>query len=656
MPPLQLLTSFTATGGYRSVSTLAGPDARSDTPWRGQNAWIRPGGRLVPVKGVGAQLSSEDLGARIFAADQYRAEIAGGLVGGTRLPKSSLVRFNASALFFVSELTGQQVYINESISTPYTMTGVTTSSTAGKLRVAVMTSATAFTVYDAGLIAPAAINGAAAGSGTKAMDGKISIVQCARRISTNTTSNPSPATVFTLTAGGNNRVLVTLGLASTGQDAWLFGGTEWARGDQGPWRTIRECRITLTGTVDRTTTALTGTGTRFQRDLRLGDVVTIDGVDYTISAIASDTAATLASGSGSSVGVAVTLKQAMLEWRNGELGELIEFDNDVPPLMDGVAVFNDFLFGWKGNEFYPSKIGNPEAFPAILQRQTQSGGNIVGVHAGDGRIYLLTTNGLEVVNFTQNPDDPFLIRQVWGFGFSAPNQAVVVEGTLYAAVGTSNGVKLVRTRVDDSPDLEFSADVESDMKTWAAERVILSHDPANGAVLAFHRDLLGGPRETTVLPYLLQQGIWSLPQIIINKVVDAVTVNNACEMIIHNGTSYRAYRFENGDGSTTSGYVAWPFVDAPADALRKVIKRLKFTGQADEVFLYAARPGAAAPDVTGISDAAMSSVLSAFNGHHVQAQTNIPNAQSYTVRVNFAGNSAAFSQVDVFGLPNRISR
>ena len=730
MPRLQLLQSFTAAGGYRPVTTIAGPDARPDVLYRGQNLWIRPGGRIVPIKGVGTPLNAltvtnatnaapivistsaahnlatgdqvavsgvlgntaangswtitvltsttfsltsttgtgaytsggtvtVNLGARIFALDQYRGEMQGALINN-RPPKASLVRYNQSALFFVSENINQQIYVNESITSPYVMTGVTTSATAGKLRVAVMSGAT-FTVYDAGLSAPnvTAGNTTAEAGGGKSMDGVVSIVQCARRITTDTTSNPSNPIVKTLAASGSNRIRVVLDTAVSGQDGWLFGGTTWGQGNAGPWRVIREVRITPTGTfaLSPGSPVVSGTDTRFLRDLRPGDKVRLNSTDYVIATVTGDVDATLTTNfSGAMDGYIGTMKEVALDWRNGELGELIAFDNDIPPLLDGILLFNNVPFGWKDNVLYPSKIGNPESYPAALARGTQSGGNIVGALAGDARIYLLTTNGLEVVTFTQNPDEPFLIRQAWGFGFSAQNQAVVVDGTLYAAVGTATGVKIIRTRVDDSPDLEFSADVESDMKGWKAAQVHVTHDPANGAVLAMYWVMSPFAPQTTVLPFLLQQGIWSLPHLIEGQVVDATVVNNYCEMMILISTHYTTYRFENGDGSTTSAYASWPWVDEPVDGLRKTIKRAKFTGKANTLYLYAGLPGAEIPDVTVSGGASAAFTLASITGHHTQFQTSIPNAQSYSVRVDSTGATASFSQVDVWGLLNPISR
>lgn len=651
---LQKLVSFTVTGGYRPSTSLGGPDVRPDTLYKGSGFFVRPGGRLTPIKGA-AQIAAVNIGARIYALDQYRGEIAGGLVS-SRLPKASLVRYQGSALFFLSENTSQQVYINESTTTPYTLTGVTTSATAGKLRVALLSSTT-YTAYDAGIDPPQSIGTVSTeAGGSKSMDGVVSIVACARRLITDSTSNPTPASVQTLTAAGNNRIRVVLPALASGTDAWIYAGTEWGRGNFGPWKTIREVRYTIEGSIGATNGApgLVGTSTRFLRDLRAGDLVTISGADYTILSVTSDTVATLSSNfAGSTASYTGTMKQIVLDWRNGELLELVEFDNDTPPLLDGLMLFNNVPFGWKGNVLYPSKIGNPESFPRALARSTQSGADIVYALAGDGRIYLMTTNGLEVVTFTQSDTDPFLIRQVWAFGFTSPTQAIVAEGTLYAAVGTSTGVKIVRTRVDDSPDLEFSANVETDMMSWNLLNVVMGLDPTNGAVIAFHND----GSNTTGLIYMLQQGVWSLPYPITGRVKDAATVANVCDVVVYDGTNFRPYQFEGGAGTGISKYVAWPFYDGPEDSLRKILKKLKVTGDVDSLYIYAALPGASVPDPTSTGAATAGPfTLTGTLEHETFLPTNIQNAQSYSIRLDSDDADAEIVQVDVWGLVNQVMR
>lgn len=654
----QPLTVFSVSGGYRPSQSIAGPDVSPNVLYRGQNLWLRPFGRLVPSKGA-LQRSVTSTGPRIFPLDIYRGEIAGALIGG-KLPKSSLVRYNR-ALFFVSEEVSKQIYVNESTSSPYTMTSVTTSATAGKLRVALL-NGTTYTAHDAGLVAPSSAGTISVETGgSKSMDGIVSILACAKRIATETISNPSPVNVQTLSASGNNRIRVVLGTAATGQDSWLFGGSYWGQGNFGPWRLIREVRITVEGTVTYTNgvNTVSGSGTRFTRDLRNGDLITIAATPYYVKVL-SDTSlelysdASLSTGAnfGSTTGVyATSPTEVVLDWRNGELTDLIEFDNDEPPLIDGLMLFNNVPFGWKGNILYPSKIGNPESFPRVYARSTQTGADIVSALAGDARIFLLTTNGLEVVTFTQNPTDPFLIRQAWSFGFSSPTQAVVAEGTLFAAVGTASGVKVVRTRVDDSPDLEFSAPVESDMASWNVSNVVMGVDPTNGAILVMHYD---GVSTTTVIPFMLQQGVWGLPIHVTGQVTSAATVNNTCEIVIKSGADFLTYQWEGGTGASTSAYVAFPFMDK--DGLRQTIKSLKFTGNADTLYIYKAEPGIAVPDVTETGNAIVSLPLECQLMHQNILFTNVPNAQSFSVRVDSYGAAAVITEVVVSGLINAVQR
>ena len=665
------LIVYSVTGGYRPSQSYGGPDVSPNVLFRGANYWLRPFGRLVPVKGV-IQRSATSFGPRIFPLDTYRGLIAGSMIDNSmtgpngeyydikRVPKSSLVRYN-NALFFLSQETSKQIYINEDTSSPFVLTGVTTSSVSGKLRVALL-SGTTYTAHDAGLPIPASTGTVSTESGgTKSMDGIVSIVACAKRIGTETLSNPTAANVQTMTAAGPNRIRVELPTAINGQDAWLYGGSYWGQGNYGPWRLVREVRVTVEGTITYTNgvNTVSGVNSRFARDLRSGDKVLVGATPYYVKVVSdtslelySDAALTTSAPFAASTGTyTTTVKEIVLDWRNGELTDLIEFDNDEPPILDGLMLFNNVPFGWKGSTLYPSKIGNPESFPRIYARSTQTGANIVTAMAGDARMFLLTTNGLEVVTFTQNPADPFLIRQAWSFGFSSPTQAVVAEGTLFAAVGTVNGVKIVRTRVDDSPDLEFSAPIESDMASWRADRVVMGLDPANGAVLAMHYD---GTSTTTVIPYMLQQGVWGLPIQISGQVTSAATVNNSCEIVIKSGANYQVYQWEGASGADTQSYVAFPFLDK--DGLRQTIKAIKFTGNADMLYIFKAEPGIPIPDVTDVSKAIAALPLADTLQHQNIIYTNVPNAQSFSVRVDSAGNGALITEVVVAGVINGVMR
>ena len=664
MPPVQILSVFGFINGYKPAQPVAGPGEVPNSIYRASNLWLRPNGRLVPVRGV-SQISATSLGARIFPLDQYRGSIAGGLISGN-LPKCALVRYLNSALFFCSENTSQQVYINESTTTPFTLTGVTTSTTAKKLRVALL-SGTTYNAWDAGLTAPLSVGTVSTETnGSKSMDGVVSIVACARRISTNTTSNPSLANVQTMSAGGNNRLRVVLGSAQSGSDGWLFGGSDWGRGNYGPWNVIRETKVSFTvNATNGSDTVTTNADTNARFYVQPGDKVTINATDYYVQSganaptetqfkLASDAAGTVpVNFAGATGAYTLTYKEVVLDYRNEELGELIEFDNDLPPALNGLITFGSLLIGWSGNQIIPSKISNPEAFPAALRRTTQSGADIVNIIVGDGRFYILTTNSLEVATFTQDPDNPFIVRLLWNYGFTSPNQAVVAEGRLYAAVGTSSGVKIVRTRVDDDPDLEFGADVESDMTGWSLANTVLAVNATNGAVLAMNYD---GTTNTTVIPWMLQQNQWGPPQTITGRVTDACSVSNLTELIIYDGVNYRANHYEGGNGSSTSAYVVTPLTDGGADGIRKHIKRLKFTGRANTLRVYRVRPGETVPDVTSTGAAVASFTLTNTTAAEAQIQTNIQDCQLYAVRIDSTGADASISETIVAGMVNRITR
>ena len=663
---IQQFCRLTALNGYKPSQSIGGPDADPNTIYRGQNFWIRAGGRLKPIKGI-LQRSTQNLGTRIYPLDQYRGEIAGGLVS-SRLPKESLVRYQNSALFFVSENISQQVYINESTSSPYTLTSVTTSSTAGKLRVALLSGMT-YTARDVGLDAPPSIGTVSTEvNGSKSMNGKVSVRSAARRRATDSTGNPTEASVQTLTATGSNRIRIVLPAMATGQDGWIFGGTEWNEGDYGPWKVIREIETSFT--VGATNGSSTVSGSNISRTLRPGDRLTLNGTQYYVGAaansptltqftICSDAAGTvLVNFPGATNNYTLTINELVLDWRDGELGEPLAFDNDPPPVMDGIMLFNDVPFGWKDNVILPSKIGNPEAYPTKLQRSTQSGSNIIHALAGNGRIYLMTTNGLEIVTFTQLEEDPFLIRQIWAFGFQSPAHGIVVEGSFFGAIGTSSGVKIVRTREDESPDLQFSADVEEDMLNWNIANVVLGFDPTNAAFLVFHNN----GTDTTVIPYMLQLGRWSVPHIYTAvQVKTAATVSSACELIAYNGTNFREYQFEGNNGIGINKYAVWPFLDLPVDSFRKVIKRIKITDDfCQNAYMYVAPPGQTVPPVLpsvgGTNMLGPFPLASAQLNHESVINTNIQNPQSYAFRIDSNSTAMEVQEVSIYGIINEVWR
>ena len=115
------------------------------------------------------------------------------------------------------------------------------------------------------------------------------------------------------------------------------------------------------------------------------------------------------------------------------------------------------------------------------------------------------------------------------------------------------------------------------------------------------------------------------------------------------------YQWEGGTGAGTVSFVPFPSLDKAGP--RQTIKAIKFTGVADNLYIFKGEPGLAIPDVTDISKAVVSLPLAGCDVQHQNVVfTNIPNAQSFSVRVDSAGNSAVITEVVVNGIVNGIQR
>src|SRR5262245_8968736 len=130
-------------GGYFPSAPALAPESLQSTIRRGNNVWLRPGGKIEVAKGP-LETSSTNVGARLFAANTQRATIAGGLTGNI-LPYAGLLLHQNAVLLFLSENTSAQVYLNETA-----VTGLTTSSTAGRLRIAIPDGLGGYNTFDAG--------------------------------------------------------------------------------------------------------------------------------------------------------------------------------------------------------------------------------------------------------------------------------------------------------------------------------------------------------------------------------------------------------------------------------------------------------------------------------------------------------------------------
>ncbi len=660
MPNQRQLASTSFENGYKSSRPITGN--WDGSAYRGLNFFFRANGRGEVWNGV-SQTSATAVGARIYPLDAFRGEIAGGLVS-SRPPRAGLCRYRLAALFYLSEYASQQVYINESTTTPFVLTGIVTSPTPYKLRVAIPdATGLIYTGYDAGLPAPIdVIVVSQLSPGTKSMTGSYSLLVSRKRLTTQTLSNPSPVNVQTISAGTTAEFLVTLPALIAGQDAWIIGGSQKGFGLTGPWFQIREVKATGTGTVDpdgtTTVNATVGSVTHFLDEISPGDVITINAVSYTVATVVSDTQFTTTGAVAIGVAQTVTPTQVAVEWFNAELGPIIEFDNDLAPLAAGIFSFNDILFLWgtygagnspPGPGISPAKPNNPEAFPILATVYTADAEDILNVYPAEGRIYVTTKNTLQVLTFT-GADSPLLARPIWKFGFSTATAGVVADQSFYGF--SSKGA--CRTTAQDGPDFIFAADVQHDMSGWTASRVVLGFDPKNQCVCYMHYD---GSTNTTILPFMLNMQRWSTPLYVAGQVVDATTVNGTLYLVVLSGGIYTVYEFDATGGTITgTPYLATPYSDAQAEGVDKALTRLSITGYAATARVYI--------NNSDVTDASITSP--AVYNHDLQdfserpeptLRLNVRQAKLFSVRIDcdaVAGRSV--DEVTVWGSLNLITR
>ena len=596
-------------GGYFGSSPKLPPSGLEATIRAGNNVWLRHFGRIEVANGV-SQVSATNVGARLFAADSQRAAIAGGLVGGTRLPRAGLLRYENAVLFYLSELTSQQVYLNET-----SVSGLTTSATGGGLRLGVPDGGGGYNVYDAGFHPPT-LPGAditTPSGGTKSMSGTTGIAICRWRSKTRAISAPSNIVYKGMTPASadifnweNNTP------ADSGQDGWVLVGTRW--GDQtGDLWVVRYLYVTPRGTFTANNGSPTLTGdanTEWLLDARAGDIWTINGTDYTIQSVDSNTQITLtANFTGTSgAGKTATLHTAAADWYNGELGSYIQRDVFKPPVASGVFQFANrvFLWGCYGSSESPGPVivpmleDNPEHV-GLSTIRTASGADLINVLVGESRLFLMTGLGLEAVTWTGRTDVPFISRVLSEPGFRAATNGIVYQDRF---VGFSD--KPMMTVAEGNIDTEFAAPVWEDMRSWDGNRVVLAVDPRNEAILFCHYD---GSTNTEVRPFMTQFGQWGPKHTISGQIVDQVTVGGELYFILLSGGNYRVNKWEGGAGAS-GAYVVSQFLDLEQLGIRKRVKALHFAGKGSNLRVYAVEPGETFPDLTDSGAAEVSFTLS----------------------------------------------
>jgi hypothetical protein len=638
--------------GYFPSAPALSPKGLQRTIRRGGNCWLNPRGLIEVAKGL-LEVSSTNVGARLFAADIQRASIAGGLVG-SRLPYAGLLRYQNAVLFYLSENASAQVYLNETA-----ISGLTTSATAGRLRVAVPNGGGGYNVFDAGFDKPTLTSGdvtvqAGSEAPQKAMAGSIGVALAPWRTTTDAVGPPSDVIYSSVTPNPSARIKVHLPAAVSGQDGWIYAGTRW--GDQsGEIRVVRYVYIQPRGTFTATNGSpnlTAGVGTFWTRDLRPGDVVTIDAASYTISAVTSNTTATLTTNftGTTNPGKVMTITDATANWFNSELGALVSYDTLRPPRAAGVLQYAGRVLLWgcrgesssspTGSVIIPTLPNNPEHV-GLLAIVTASGSDLVNVLAADGPMYLMTTTSLEVVTFTGDPAAPYIIRIIAEPGFKAGTNGVLYKDVFY---GFNN--RPLRTQAGGNIDVEFAQPVWSDMRAWDASRVIVAVDPEKDAVLY----MFDNGSTTVVIPYMAQLGVWGPPINFAARIIDTQVVNGALYVTYLSGGNYRVNKWEGGAGIGGLRYIASQYYDV--NFLNRVrVKNLVVTGKIAALRTYAVTADTPIPDVSDSAAATQSFFISsAEERSEAEIFTNIE-GRAFAFRCDFASNDGSVQKIVARGLP-----
>jgi hypothetical protein len=657
-PPNLVTGEVDFSGPYFPSAPALSPRGAQSGIRRGSNVWRDPGGKIRVANGL-LEMSSQSVGARLFAADIQRASIEGGLVG-SRLPYAGLLRYENAVLLFLSEETDAQVYLNESA-----VSGLTTSSEAGRLRVAVPDGMGGYDVYDAGLSAGPDLSGfgvVAFSLGTKAMEGVVGVALARWRTTTNAIGPVSAIQreeMRVVDGIGNNLLISVNGVAlDNGQDGWVVYGTRW-NDLSNELRVVRYVYDTLPGTVTLTngSTTVTGVGTLFTRDVRVDDTwdVIEDGSrTIQIASIESDTELTIGvAWAGSSGSYTLSIRVMAVEWYDSELGDLAQLDIIKPPPAAGVVQYAGRVlvwgcFGGDGNPtgpvIFPMLEDNPEHC-FIRGIRTDSGGDLVNVLGADGPLYLMTTLGLEIVTLTGDPNAPYNVRQIASPGFKAATNGILFGDYFYGFNG-----RPLRTRASKNVDLEFAAPVWSDMEDWDGQRVILAGDPRNQAVLYIYDD----GDATTVIPFMTQQEQWGPPLNFSVRFLDAAIVDGDLYVTALDGSDITVNKWEGGTGIGGTRFVASEYYD-PRSLRPNRLKILDVVGKVGSLSVYAVEPDADPPDVGDLNAATETFTLSDTSKKEPEIRTNI-RGDAFAFRVDFASDDGYVDKIVALGLPRSESR
>ena len=497
-------------------------------------------------------------------------------------------------------------------------------------KVSIYDSATGnYANYTLGLPTPTGQSVANVAGGTRGMQAaSYSIVITAERAEYPGHGNPSERLDFTLAAG--ERPEITFGSfdAASGNNAW------------GVW------------------------GTRFLDSLG-SDKNYLNGPWFRVNAGSGP--------DGQVVAADLTAGKLALEWLDAEIeaNRLITFDNDPPPDAEFVALFNGVPV-WvsthgqgdtsPGPFISPAKPSNIEAAPAGLSYPTSPPEIILGCVTALGRLYLLTTNHLQIAQGTPDDRVPVIVRPFWRSGFKNPYQVIFVSSGMLYGNSTSGPVRSFADGDEQRAATDWAAPLTEFTKDWVTGHVLIAEDPLNNAVVYFHSAYSlnsSGFWTTRWWAYGLEEQEWVADGLFSSTARDQIvsgvaTVGDYLEFLMggrksDNTVEVKSYRFEGGSGSVVDFYLASNFTDSGEELRPKRLgPSFKVAGKvtSGQLKVYGAASSQAVPvsdleaGTNALATLSLSNGVSVTEGAALKA--NVKNVRQHAVRLSgtYSGSGA----------------
>lgn len=466
-----------------------------------------------------------------------------------------------------------------------------------------------------GMPTPAAPVLTAVAAGTKGMQpGAYSIVITSERKETLGFNNPSPRADVTIAAGERIQITFAAMSAATLQNAW------------GVWVT----RFADTVGADRN--YLNGPWFRY-----------IQVTDAEVSA------------AGGNFNV---------EWLDAEVeggANIVTFDNDAPPHAEFVALFNGIPV-WisthgpgdtsPGPFISPSKLFNVEAAPAEISVTSSPPELIIGAVLALGRLYLLTTNHLQIAQGTNNPDFPVIVRPYWKSGFKNPYQLVFSNGMLYGETD-SGPSRSVGDGDESAAEKTWAAPISEYSKQWVTGHVMVAEDPLNNCICYFHSAYslnASGFWTTRVWMFSLSQQEWVGDILLTSTTTDMIvsgvaTIGDYLEFLCggrksDNTVEVGTYRFDTASGVSVPYYLAMNYSDSGAELRPKKVGPVYVTGKltSPTIKVYGVAPGETV-DISALeggtgAKASLSLATSTEVTAYGLKKFNVKNLKQHTMRLN----------------------